>query len=97
MEYHFGGTVKRLRENAGLTQRELSVRMDVHATQIGQWEQRATFPYKRTVKLYSRAFNVTEEFLRGLHEYDCIVYPWTEDEKDEHFETCPMCGYNFST
>ena len=95
MEHHFGETVKGLRINAGLSQRELAARMDVHATQVGLWERAEKVPYKRTVKRFARAFNVTEDFLRGLYSWDCIVYPVldTEDVKSTDEKQCPMCGY----
>jgi transcriptional regulator with XRE-family HTH domain len=63
MSTPFGKALKKLREQAGLSQEELGVRIGRHRTQVNRLESGANAPSWPTVQALAKLFGVsTEEF-----------------------------------
>ena len=62
----FSEKIKNLRQNAGLTQQELSVHIGITASAIGYLENGQRDPTGRTLIAYAKFFNVSIDSLVGL-------------------------------
>lgn len=66
----FGQRLKYLREEAGLSQQELSKKLDskISATAIGYWELSKRIPNLDAAILLAQYFNVTLDYIAGLED-----------------------------
>ncbi len=74
--------LKSLRENSGLTQKELASRLMLTRQAVSRWENGETQPNTETLKLLSREFNVSVNTLLGSPRQlfcQCCGMPLAED------------------
>lgn len=71
--FDLGLLLKNLRKQSGLTQRQLSEKLDVTVTTIGRWESNYKMPsIERLIEL-SRVFHVPLNYLVGIEKEKSIV------------------------
>lgn len=62
----FGDTLKKLRLNAGLTQKQLADRLWLSKATISYYEQSVRYPSPEVLVKLSGVFHVTTDFLLGI-------------------------------
>ncbi len=63
----FGGGVRKLRENTGLSQEDFAEKVDVHRTYVGMIERGEKSPTLGTVAAWARAFGLApSELLKAV-------------------------------
>lgn len=88
---NFSKRVKQLREEAGLTQKELGLKLNSSASKVSMWERGERAPVSDDLTQLSNFFNVTTDYLLGLsdirdpYEVETIAAhkdgeEWTEEE-----------------
>lgn len=88
----FSEKIKNLRQNAGLTQQELSVHIGITASAIGYLENGQRDPTGRTLIAYAKFFNVSIDSLVGLEPdiedsiFSVVPAPQLSDEEKELLE-----------
>ena len=64
----FGTTLKELRQNAGLTQKELADRLWLSKATVSYYEQSARYPSPEILVKIAEVFHVSTDHLLGLEE-----------------------------
>jgi len=59
-------TLKRLRNQRGLTQAQLAKQLHVHQTAVSQWECGRTYPDRETIIKLAKFFCVSADVILGL-------------------------------
>lgn len=67
-----GDRIRKLRENAGLTQKELAVKLDMSASAIGMYEQNRRLPKNDMLLDICNLFNVKADYLLTGDEYEAM-------------------------
>lgn len=62
---HQGERLRRLREAAGLSQRELGVRLHIHHSNIGYWERSGNLPRSEVLAPMAKVLGVNVDDLLG--------------------------------
>ena len=89
----FGTILKQLRLNSSLTQEELATRLNkiyeikLNKGMISKWEANKSEPSMKYIRVFSKFFNVTLDYLLGLEENNITtnLYNISEDE-EQHIE-----------
>lgn len=69
-----GEIIKVLRESKGLTQQQLAQVVGAKSyTTITKWESGDNSPKGKDIKLLSKFFNVSSDYILGLEEYDLLI------------------------
>ena len=64
---NFGQNLKTLRKLNGVSQTELAELLGVHFLTVSRWETSVNFPDIRIIALLTDLFNVSCDYLIGLH------------------------------
>lgn len=73
--------IKKLREQAGMSQSELARRLDVTRSSVNAWEMGLSAPTTQYIVAMTKIFHVTADFLLGLSTQQCFVLDgYTEKE-----------------
>lgn len=64
----FGETLKKLRLDAGLTQKQLADRLWLSKATVSYYEQSVRYPSPEVLVKLARVFHVTTDFLLGIEE-----------------------------
>lgn len=65
-----GENIKRLRSAAGLSQYDLSKKLDVHPAAISGWERGTRQPDLDMIKKIAGVFNVSTDFILGAERFE---------------------------
>lgn len=64
----FSVIIKELREEKGLSQKQLAEELNISQSAIAKWELDKTEPTAGTLRLLSEFFNVSADYLLGLED-----------------------------
>lgn len=64
----FGKTLKMLRQNAGLTQKQLAERLWLSKATVSYYEQSIRYPSPEVLVKLSKVFHVSTDFLLGIED-----------------------------
>ena len=79
-EKTFGDTVKRLREEKGLTLREVAETLEIDTSMLGKIEKNNRKPTPRIIEKFAEYFNVDDKDLKIAFVSDIVVNYVMEDE-----------------
>lgn len=65
-------TIKKLRENAGMSQSELARRLGVTRSSVNAWELSLSVPTTQYIVAISQIFHVSTDFLLGLSNKEAL-------------------------
>lgn len=89
----FGNILKQLRLNSSLTQEELATRLNkiyeikLNKGMISKWEANKSEPSMKYIRVFSKFFNVTLDYLLGLEENNIKTNLYNISEAEEqHIE-----------
>lgn len=68
MRYLIGVTIKELRKEKGITQKQLAFVMSKSETAVASWEQGLSEPCVNDLRLLCKYFDVSADYLLGLEE-----------------------------
>jgi len=83
-----GNRIKKLRENEGLNQLELSKLLNISNTTLSQYESGQRTPSDDIKIKLSKVFNVSIDYLLGVTD---IKNPYKEDKKED--STMPIAAH----
>ena len=64
----FGKTLKTLRQNAGLTQKQLAERLWLSKATVSYYEQSVRYPSPEVLIKFSKVFHVSTDYLLGIED-----------------------------
>ena len=70
MKNEFGKRLKDLREERGLSMKQLSKLVNIGIASISRWENGQTIVNADQLIIFSKFFNVSVDYLLGLRDYD---------------------------
>jgi len=79
---HLGDKLSELREDRGLTQRDVSERLHISNSSISAFETGARVPSVEVIVSLSRLFEVTTDYLLGLSAYNISPEVFNEEFVD---------------
>lgn len=73
--------IKRLREQAGLSQAQLAKRLDVTRSSVNAWEMGLSAPTTQYIVALARMFHVSADYILGIEtEQSISLRGYTEEE-----------------
>ncbi len=79
-ENTFGETVKKLREEKGLTLREVAKALEIDTSMLGKIEKNSRKPTKQLIQKIARFFDVNASYLLIAFLSDSIAYKIMDEE-----------------
>ncbi|WP_191434641.1 helix-turn-helix transcriptional regulator [Flavonifractor sp. An112] len=76
-----GDTIKRLREDAGLSQSSLAKKLNVTRSAVNAWEMGLSAPTTQYVVDMARLFRVSSDYLLGLTTETTLVLDGLNEEE----------------
>ncbi len=80
LERSFGETIKKLREDKGLTLREVAAEVEVNISTLAKIEKNHRKPNESLVEKLASFFNVSDKLLKIEIKSDNLVYQLMEEE-----------------
>lgn len=87
-----GQRIKIARKNAGMTQSELSSKLNIPYQSISQWERDLRNPKRETLQRIADALGVSVDYLLGTHHLKGILNYKTAAIRDRIFEAIKQAG-----
>lgn len=76
-----GDTIKRLREDAGISQSSLAKKLNVTRSAVNAWEMGLSVPTTQYVVDIARLFHVSSDYLLGLTSETTLVLDGLNEEE----------------
>lgn len=70
MKNIFGKRLRELRKEAGLSMKQLSLKVGIADSCISRWENGLTIVNADQLIIFAKFFNVSTDYLLGLRDYD---------------------------